>query len=367
MSLYTKMKATRLLDTPRRGVCLWVISIVALATVIYRLSSSSLESTSSSTVQWKDFPALARSRLPQHQMTSRSPTRNDPDCHAGALCAGPGRTYGGIGRQVGAVIRGEFVVPPLPESFSSTNQTYYDYVNIFWQQNIHPGYMNQFVPQLMLGSALANSSGPPEYRPTWLRLSSWHIGAQYFMAICEDSKDNGSFDKNCDRWVPKAATGELVAVEPGEGVFTTFELVDARDRSSVEWHLTMGVIGDDSRVSRLVVPKPFMGLVNGTSSWKEEIYDNVYVGSCLENYGMFDPSNYPSFWRINIDIQAANGASVQPMWQDWKMDHNRDCEWQPRSSVRSSTSNQEGTQIVSWKAWLHKDDQQTPVLDMINM
>ena len=28
--------------------------------------------------------------------------------------------------------------------------------------------MNQFVPQLMLGNSLTNSSGPPDYKPQWI-------------------------------------------------------------------------------------------------------------------------------------------------------------------------------------------------------
>ena len=43
------------------------------------------------------------------------------------------------------------------------------------------GRYNQFVPQLMLGSTLCNSSNAPDYDPIWCKLSTWHIGAQYFM------------------------------------------------------------------------------------------------------------------------------------------------------------------------------------------
>ncbi|KAG7354025.1 hypothetical protein IV203_003381 [Nitzschia inconspicua] len=302
-----------------------------------------------SRLPWRHFPAYEKFRLAQNLEASK---QKNPGCQAGTLCAGPGVSYSSIGRQLGVVIRGEFVVPHLPESFSM-DQTYYDYVNIFWRQNVFPGYMNQFVPQLMLGSALANSTNHPNYEPKWLELSSWHIGAQYFMAICDD--DDGTDVKGCDKWTPKAATGELVAVEPGEGIFTTFELVETENSAnppSVEWHLAMGVIGDPTRVSRLVVPTPFMGLLNGTSSWMEDIYDAVYVGSCLENYGMTNSTSYPSFWKIDIEIQTAKDAAEQPMWQNWRMDHDRNCDWQPKSVVCSNTFNQQGTQSASWEASL---------------
>jgi hypothetical protein len=371
----------------KRDLILWLFCSVVVTTVFYLsslwrncptsfiiiITSSSSAGMTNSTVEWSDFPAHAKYRLARHG-TSLLSSNSDPVCHAGALCAGPGRAYSGIGRQVGTKIRGEFVVPPLPESFSTMNQTYYDYINIFWRQNVYPGYMNQFVPQLMLGSALANSSNHPDYEPMWLELTSWHIGAQYFMAICnhhhddddDDDKNNSIVGKDCDNWTPKAATGELIAVEPGEGVFTTFELVDPHgDGGDVEWHLTMGVMGDASRVSHLVVPTPFMGLVSGTTSWLEDIYDSVYVGSCLENYGMDSPSNYPSFWWIDIDIQTSEDASEQPMWQDWRMDHDKDCDWQPKSAITSSTSNHQGTQTASWKAWLEKGQRKGQIEDTI--
>lgn len=331
---------------------------------------------------WQDIPAFRKNR-PTFQSSGIETMDDDDDdggggnddgCKGGALCVGPGVSYN-IGRQVGVCIRGEFVVPPLPQTHNDMDLTYYDYINIFWRQNVYPGYMNQFVPQLMLGSALANSTNHPLYEPQWLQLDSWHIGAQYFMAICnnkdidenDDDDDtstktsNNGNNKDCgDDWTAKAATGELIAVEPGEGVFTTFELLPRQDASSsppaVEWHLTMGVLGDATRVSRLVVPRPFLGLVKGTDSWMEDVYDAVYVGSCLENYGMTQPANYPSFWRIDMDIQLPEDASTQPIWHEWGMDHDRECDWQPKSAVGSTSSNKQGFQAAYWEAWLEIGD-----------
>ncbi len=40
--------------------------------------------------------------------------------------------------------------------------------------------MNQFVPQLILGSALDGSSGPPAYTPHWGEHATWAFGAHYF-------------------------------------------------------------------------------------------------------------------------------------------------------------------------------------------
>ena len=38
------------------------------------------------------------------------------------------------------------------------------------------GRMNQFVPQLILGSALDGSSGPPEYKPHYGEHPTWSFG-----------------------------------------------------------------------------------------------------------------------------------------------------------------------------------------------
>jgi hypothetical protein len=316
-------------------------------------------------------------------------TKRTSSCEAGRLCAGPGIVYP-IGRQVGVVIEGQSVVPPLPKSFDKVETTYYDYLNVFWRKNNLPGYYNQFVPQLMLGNVLANSTNSPDYEPQWLELDSWHIGSQYFMALCRPANETTTTttvttEYNCTDWIPKAVTGELIAVEPGEGVYTKFELVKQQqstssllgdnDGNDFEWHLTMGVVGGDkSRVSSIVIKKPFMGMIEPNShSWTEEIYNDIYVGSCLENYGMVQPENYPSFWRIDVDIHLplettekkkkknrkkwirSNRDSggldgIQPVWKDWKMDHDQDCDWQPISIVKSSNGN--GYQTATWEAWL---------------
>ncbi|KAG7350948.1 hypothetical protein IV203_010308 [Nitzschia inconspicua] len=316
----------------RQGLQVVIASATAALTGLFCLKSWPTSKPSSSSTSSgrqislllprRHFPAYEKFQLAQNLEASK---QKNPGCQAGALCAGPGVSYSSIGRQMGVVIRGEFVVPHLPESFYM-DQTYYDYVNIFWRQNVFPGYMNQFVPQLMLGSALANFNQSSNLRT-----------------------------EGCDKWTPKAATGELIAVEAGEGIFTTFKIVETESRNdppSVEWHLAMGVIGDPTRVSRLVVPTPFMGLVNGTSSWMEDIYEAVYIGSCLENYGMTNSTSYPSFWKIDIEIQTAKDAAEQPMWQNWRMDHDRNCDWQPKSVVRSNTFNQQVTQSASWEASL---------------
>ena len=52
-----------------------------------------------------------------------------------------------------------------------------------------------------------------------------------------------------------AAYGPFHHTQPGETLFTTFE-IDA----NATWTLTMGVVGDAERVSVLRVPQPFVDL-----------------------------------------------------------------------------------------------------------
>jgi len=270
--------------------------------------------------------------------------KNDT-CHAGALCVGPGQMYP-LGRVPGVIWKSRFVVPELPVKFETASMTYYDYLNIFWRDNPKGGFMNQFVPQLMLGNPLANSTNAPDYKPIWIEMNSWHIGAQYFMGLCGESSD-------CKKWIPKAATGRLVAVEPGEVVETSFSLKEVTHcckETQLVWTLHIGVVGGGpDRQSIVVSDRPFMGLLNSTFSWGESTYDNIYVGSCLENYNMQIPDNYPTRWQIDVAVVDAPGRD-ENFWHDWRLDHGPSCPWQPVSTLANAIDKK--SQHVKWRAEL---------------
>jgi hypothetical protein len=195
------------------------------------------------------------------------------------------------------------------------------------------------------GKALANSTNYPNYEPQWIKLNSWHIGAQYFMGLCKNNATSpDGFECDNETWISRAATGDLVSVEPGEVIETYFELVHVRDR--LEWHLRIGVLDDPRRSSLIVADRPFMGLVASTTNWEEEIYKYVYVGSCLENYGMIHRENYPSTWEVLVDIWSVDPFS----FRDWQLEHARSCSWQPKSSVLSIAT--PTWQRVKWNATL---------------
>jgi len=212
--------------------------------------------------------------------------------------------------------------------------TYYDYFNIFFDAQHPPGgRFNQFVPQLMLGDALANSSGPPDYTPQWLQLHSWHIGAQYFMEYNKNGSDAGP-------WSAAAATGELVPVSEGDEVKTTFSLSEDGET----WTLRMEVLGGGpDKVSVVVADSPFMGLLNTTKSWKE--FSATKVGSCWENYGMKDRSSFPPGWSHRV---AISGTEPGLWWTPW-LTREPTCPWAPRATVSSSVSFDGTTQSVDWE------------------
>ena len=66
--------------------------------------------------------------------------------------------------------------------------------------------MNQFVPQLMLGNPLCDSTGPPLYKPIWHEHTTWVIGSQYFFEL---------FNHTANKTEGHAATGELFDVKAG--------------------------------------------------------------------------------------------------------------------------------------------------------
>ena len=287
---------------------------------------------------------------------------SEEDKACGFLCVSPGRKPYPIGRQPGIQFYSQFVVPDLPSEHDPSNTTYYDYLNIFWRNNPVDGYMNQFVPQLMLGTALANSTNFPDYHPLWIQLESWHIGAQYFMGLCVKTNESRSHDDNNDNnninnsdddgggfecdpatWTPKAATGTLLPVEPGEIIETSIQLVPSR--GYYEWHLRIGVLDEPHRTSIVVVDRPFMGLVESTTSWMEDIYEMVNVGSCLENYGMVSPRQYPPTWDMIVDIwpttRTPNDTKLS-FWRAWSLEDRNICSWQPKSKVIS-------VEVPSWQ------------------
>jgi len=202
-------------------------------------------------------------------------------------------------------------VPALPAGpVEQWADTQYLWFNLWFDNNtsVAAAINNQFSSQLVLGGIWAQAGqGPPFYQPVSGKVTSYHIQAQYFM----------KFDPSGSKYPSELAsgtatvTGRLVAVEPGESVYTTFHI--SADHST--WTLRVGVLGyGPERESVIEVPKPFMGLldVDGLDlQWRD--YDTVLAGCNWEIYGAKGPGSVPTGMSYDVAI-----AGTKPRrWTPW--------------------------------------------------
>jgi hypothetical protein len=236
----------------------------------------------------------------QEQEQETKKKKKNPTSCAGGLCVGMtnGPHLGGNASYpvawngtAGTKVTSYMTVPELPQLVDGI--TYYLWTDVFFG-DASQGRMNQLVPQLLLGSALDASSGPPEYHPYWhTHRTTWAFGAHYFFEITSSPETNETQGH--------AAYGDLHPTWPGEFLYTTFELSaggDGMDVLSPKWTLTMGVVGDDTRVSKLTVERPYMGMGSAwdkpTTSWIEPSYRHMCINACWELYGANDAAHLPS-------------------------------------------------------------------------
>ena len=247
-----------------------------------------------------------------------------PEC-AGGLCVGMtnGPHEGGNASYPvawngthGTSVWSYMTVPELPTKIDDIagSLTYYIWTDIFFGDGGF-GRMNQFVPQLILGHALDGSTGQPNYEPIYGSIhKKWMFGSHYFFE---------TYDPETNKTMPHAAYGPLFPTEAGEILYTKFEISlpsrsgnvpntnDGQNahedttrrrrtkKSNPQWILTMGVFGDETRVSTLVVDRPYMGMgekwgPNRSISWLESSYRNMCINACWELYGAKDINHLPS-------------------------------------------------------------------------
>lgn len=179
----------------------------------------------------------------------------------------------------GTKVTSFMTVPELPSQIDQSI-TYYLWTDIFFG-DASLGRMNQFVPQLILGSALDGSSGPPKYQPHWGFHSTWVFAAHYFFEIFNSTSNSSE---------AHAAYGDFHPAYPGETLYTIFELsmpsseMDTLGEKSPTWSLTMGVLNDPNRVSVLTVGRPYMGMgihwPIPSISWTESPFHHMCVNAC---------------------------------------------------------------------------------------
>ncbi|KAG7359079.1 hypothetical protein IV203_015668 [Nitzschia inconspicua] len=202
-------------------------------------------------------------------------------------------------------------VPQYPKALDGI--TYYIWTDIFFGDE-SLGRMNQLVPQLLLGSVLDESTGPPDYKPKWHTHATWMFGAHYFFE---------TLNLTTMKTESHAAYGPLFPAYPGEKVYTLFEMIlegtqDDADTTSNKtsyvtdsffpiWTLTMQVVGDPARMSILPIRHPYMGMGrNGprpSYSWFEPNFQHLCLNSCWELYGAIDAEHLPTSGAVyNLTI-----------------------------------------------------------------
>lgn len=252
----------------------------------------------------------------------------ESNCHPN-LCSGPSK--GWIPSSPNVSYYAEFTVPPLPKNFSS-QQTYFIYYNIIFKSDSEYATNNQFVPQLMLGRPLCDSTGPPYYNPIWKTLNKWHIGAQYFFFIKNESNPSGKSGH--------AATGDLIDVYEGDIIYTSFSLSEDRE----VWTLKQGIKGNDSAVSTVIADKPFMGLDEHSTSWTEDLYNETRLGCCWELYGIHERENYPN--NMDYQIITKSNTNYSQYWSPWKMVEIPNCSYSPSYKLQSGINQDDTEELV---------------------
>ena len=215
-------------------------------------------------------------------------------------------------------VRSTMTVPALPRKIDGI--CYYIWTDIFFGDASN-GRMNQFVPQLLLGSALDSSTGAPAYSPEWHTHTTWSFGAHYFFE---------TFNATANATVGHAAYGDLHPAAAGEVIFTSFVQsahTSAAAPGDTQWTLEMGIVGDPARLSRVVVKQPYMGLGAHwpvpTTSWSELNYSKLCVNACWELYGADDAAHFPSSGaRYEINVTRGAGATW-PWVEKWDEDEGK--------------------------------------------
>jgi len=187
----------------------------------------------------------------------------------------------------------------------------YLWFNLFFDNNkaVEAAKYNQFSSQLVLGDIFAASdSGPPYYQPVYGSETTYQIQAQYYMAFDPlKSTDPKALSRG-----EAVKTGRLVSVQPGESIYTTFQL----SADSSKWTLRIGVMGyGPERESVVVADKPFLGLLDAKGldlQWKD--YDTVLAACNWEIYGAKGPDSVPTGMSYDVAI-----AGCKPRrWTQWE-------------------------------------------------
>ena len=162
----------------------------------------------------------------------------------------------------------EYVCPPLPtgSTWNKHTHTFYVWGDLDFDdygdshkheaqlRHVHPCYMNQIVPQVMIGNCLAWSDD--KYKPSWIAFDRWVIQAQYYWQAHKNDS--------------KAYCGKYIYVQPGDLIRTRI-CYDANDGSI---HVSIAVVmadgtDDPKKRSDVVIPRPFLHDPSLFTNWKD--------------------------------------------------------------------------------------------------
>jgi len=212
----------------------------------------------------------------------------------------------------------DYVCPPLPTSntWNSNTHTMYVWGDLDFDdygashisnvpvhlRTVHSCYMNQIVPQTMIGNCLAENDDT--YKPKWKTFDQWVIQAQYYW---QPTKDNG-----------RALCGKYMQVEPGDLIRT--RICYTAENGSIQ--VSISVVGEDgeensNKRSEIVIPKPFLHDVTLFESWKD------FFSKCLQAERLGEDENRSKVPRCegkestpalrgSKDSGASMGAKARP-------------------------------------------------------
>ena len=106
----------------------------------------------------------------------------------------------------------------------------------------------------------------------------------------------------------------------------------------------MGIKGNDSAISVVNATKPYMGLLNTTSSWNEDVYNTTTIGCCWELYSINNKNEYPPF--MDYQIITKSKTNLSDVYDEWTMNETPNCSYSPSATLDTGVSNDGQTQIT---------------------
>lgn len=241
------------------------------------------------------------------------------------LSSGPSNRY-----PISLSFYSEYNIPPLPKKFFPNVQIYYIYFNM-WFNPDGTKNDNQFVPQLMLGHALCNSTNSGNYTPSSCFLNEWYIQSQYYFTTNNTKTSH-------------AVTGDMIKVEENDTIYTQF----IYDTDQYIWTLNIGIVNTNIK-STVIATEPYMGLLSdNTTSWNEAVYQTAWVGCDWELKYLEEKDNFPLYMNYTVTLKSEdNNGSPGNWWREWGFVVEDTCNFEPQHVIQTATNEAKMQQVVT--------------------